>query len=106
MPDAIAYLNGQFLPFATARLAVWDYAVVQGATVTDMVRTFNGEPFRLEQHLRRFAAAREALGIELPESDGRLAEVIREIIARTRPNRSPSQPKSTPPVAAPTRKPA
>lgn len=85
MPPPLAYLNGEFLPLPEARLPVWDYAVVQGATVTDMVRTFAGEPFRLEQHLERFAASRRAVGIELPESDARLAALVREVIARTHP---------------------
>lgn len=85
MPPPLAYLNGEFLPLPEARLPVWDYAVVQGATVTDMVRTFAGEPFRLEQHLERFAASRRAVGIELPECDARLAALVREVIARTHP---------------------
>ncbi len=85
MPPPLAYFNGEFCPLMELRLPVWDYAVVQGATVTDMVRTFAGEPFRLEQHLERFAASRRAVGIELPESDSRLAALVREVIARTHP---------------------
>jgi branched-subunit amino acid aminotransferase/4-amino-4-deoxychorismate lyase len=84
MPDSIAYLNGEYLRFADARLPVWDYAVVQGATVTDMIRTFAGKPFRLEQHLRRFAASRAVLGIELPENDARLAQIVTEVLDRNR----------------------
>lgn len=84
MPDAFAYLNGSYVPYAEAKLPVWDYAVVQGVTVTDMIRTFAGEPFRLEQHLRRFAASREAVGIELLENDSRLTQIVREVITRNR----------------------
>jgi branched-chain amino acid aminotransferase len=78
------YLNGQYVAGDAARLPVWDYAVVQAATVTDMVRTFRGEPFRLPEHLRRFAASREALGLELPEGDRKLAKIVAEVIQRTR----------------------
>ena len=84
VPDAIAYLNGAYVPFAEAQLPVWDYAVVQAATVTDMVRTIGGEPFRLEQHLRRFAASRSRLGISLTESSSRLEKIIREVIDSNR----------------------
>ncbi|MCA9055075.1 MAG: aminotransferase class IV [Planctomycetaceae bacterium] len=84
MSDAIAYLNGQYVRLSEATLPVWDYGVVQAATVTDMVRTFAGEPFRLEQHLRRFAASRAALGITLTESGLRLEKVIREVLSRNR----------------------
>jgi len=76
-----AYLNGDWLPFAEARLAVWDAAVTQGATATDMVRTFNGVPFRLREHLRRFADSLAALGIVLPESVERIGEITAEAAA-------------------------
>ncbi|MFV0442462.1 MAG: aminotransferase class IV [Planctomycetaceae bacterium] len=85
MRDASAYLNGQWIRFDDAQVPVWDHAIVQGATVTDMVRTFGGQPFRLEQHLRRFGASRAALGIELPESDQRLRALASELVDRTRP---------------------
>lgn len=89
MPAPIAYLNGQYVPFTEARLPVWDLSIVQGATVTDMVRTFAGTPFRLEQHLERFAASRRVLGIDLPESDDEISEIVREVIRRTHPHLRP-----------------
>lgn len=85
MSVPLAYLNGQFVPFTEARLPVWDYGVVQGATVTDMVRTFRGELFRAEQHLERFAVGRKTVGITLPESESRLREILQEVLASVRP---------------------
>lgn len=84
MSRADVYLNGEWTPHAAAALPVWDYGVVQGATVTDMVRTFRGEPFQLDEHLDRFRNSREALGIQLPENDVTLSAIVREVISRGR----------------------
>ncbi len=53
MTEPIAYLNGQFIPQSEAKLPVFDAGVVLGATVTEMIRTFGQEPFRLEDHVAR-----------------------------------------------------
>ena len=54
MTSPLAYQNGQFVPAAQLSIPVHDAGFVWGATVTDRARTFNGRPFRLEEHLRRF----------------------------------------------------
>ncbi|MEZ6065077.1 MAG: aminotransferase class IV [Planctomycetaceae bacterium] len=83
MPRAMAYLSGEFLPLEEATVPVWDYGIVQGATVTDMVRTFHGEPFRLESHLARFDRSCQALGIVLPEAQAQLAEIVGDLAGKT-----------------------
>jgi branched-chain amino acid aminotransferase len=49
----IVFLNGRFIPESEARLSIYDMAIVLGATVTEMTRTFNHKPFRLEDHVHR-----------------------------------------------------
>lgn len=51
--EPIAFLNGEFIPQSEARLPVHDAGIVLGATVTEMIRTFAGEPFRLAEHIAR-----------------------------------------------------
>ncbi len=41
---------------------IWDRGVVQGATVTEMIRTFRGVPFRLCDHLSRLRNSLAYLG--------------------------------------------
>ncbi len=53
--EPLAYLRGEFVPYREARLPVWDLGIVQGATVTEALRTFRHVPFRLDEHLRRLA---------------------------------------------------
>lgn len=53
MNEPIAYLNGEFIPQSEAKLPVYDAGVVLGATVTEMIRTFAGQPYKLEEHVAR-----------------------------------------------------
>ena len=47
----IAFLNGELIPSAEAKLPVCDTGIVLGATVTEMIRTFGQQPYRLEDHV-------------------------------------------------------
>lgn len=53
MNEPIAYLKGEFIPQSEAKLPVYDAGIVLGATVTEMIRTFGGLPFKLEEHIAR-----------------------------------------------------
>lgn len=76
----LAYLNGEFVAADEAQLPVWDRGVVQGACVTEMIRTFQRVPFRLEDHLARLRSSLAYLGVFLAESDGELASIIQRLI--------------------------
>ncbi|QDU38828.1 Branched-chain-amino-acid aminotransferase [Maioricimonas rarisocia] len=80
MPDPIAWLNGTLVPFAEARLPVWDLGIVQGATVTDMIRTFRLRPFRLEQHLNRLRRSLAEVGFGISQSDDDLETIVNRLI--------------------------
>ena len=42
------------MPASQAHIAIFDLAIVLGATVTDMTRTMRHKPFRLDDHIDRF----------------------------------------------------
>lgn len=54
MNEAIAYLNGKFVPISECRLTIYDTGIVLGASVTDFLRTFHQRPYRMEDHVGRF----------------------------------------------------
>ncbi len=55
MPEEpLVYLRGEFVPASEAHIAIYDAAVVLGATVTDLERTFNQRLFKLDAHMERF----------------------------------------------------
>lgn len=81
----LAYLNGRYLAVDQAAIPIWDRGVVQAATVTEMIRTFRGVPFRLAEHLSRLRNSLSYLGVSLAESDEKLCEIISQLIASNRP---------------------
>lgn len=64
--EPIAYLKGQFVPASQCVLPVYDLGIVLGAAVTDFLRTFHQQPYRMEQHARRFYRSCKYARIEPP----------------------------------------
>ncbi len=82
MRESIVYLRGGFVPASQAKLNIYDYGIVLGATITDQLRTFRHKPFRLEEHVvRLFESARYArlaLPLSRQETVAKTQELIRE----------------------------
>jgi len=82
MTEAQAYLNGAFIPDSEAKLAVTDLGIVYGASVTEMVRTFQHQLFMLDDHLERLFSALDYLGIESPVALSDLKQVCESLVER------------------------
>lgn len=57
--EPLAALNGRLVPLQQACLSVVDDGIVQGAIVTERIRTFAHRPYLLDEHLQRL---RDSLG--------------------------------------------
>ncbi|WP_437228611.1 aminotransferase class IV [Planctomicrobium sp. SH661] len=75
----IAYLNGEFIPFTQAQLPVFDLGIVQGATVTERLRTVRHQPYQVREHLDRLQASLAAVGWSMPLDMGPLEDVLAEL---------------------------
>ena len=84
MSEPLVYLNGQMMPASQASLSIYDYGIVLGATVTDMLRTFRGIPYRLADHLDRFYRSCTYAGIPPPLSAPELEKVTGELVEHNR----------------------
>ncbi len=62
----IVYLNGQFVPESEAKLSIYDLSVMQSAAAFEMTRSFNGEHFKLQEHLDRLVQSCDLLSIPWP----------------------------------------
>lgn len=81
MSEPIAYLKGEFVPASQCTLPVWDLGIVLGASVTDFLRTFHGNPYRLEDHVERFYRSCKYARIEPPVSIEETYEISRKLIS-------------------------
>jgi branched-subunit amino acid aminotransferase/4-amino-4-deoxychorismate lyase len=80
MPGPLAYFNGSFMPQSDAVLPLNDAGFVQGATVTDLCRTFRLRLFRWADHLRRFRRSCDAARISQPLTDDELTSIAERLV--------------------------
>jgi branched-chain amino acid aminotransferase len=82
MNQPIAFLNGQWIPAASATVSVGDAGFVQGTTIAEQFRTFGGKLFRLQEHLARLAQSLEIVGVDAGMSLDELGRTAEELAAR------------------------
>ena len=59
----IFYLNGKLLPAEKAKISVLDYGFLFGYGLYETIRAYEGQPFRLDNHLARLGFSGDRLGI-------------------------------------------
>jgi branched-chain amino acid aminotransferase len=52
--EMVAYIDGELLPDSEAKISIHDAGFTHGDAVFDTTRTFDGEIFKLSEHLDRF----------------------------------------------------
>ena len=78
--EPIVYLRGQMVPASQAHINIYDLSIVQGASVTDLVRTFRHRPFRLDDHVDRFYRSAKYARINPPLKPDQTIQRINELI--------------------------
>jgi len=74
------YLNGRILLQEDAAISPLDIGLLRGYAVFDLLRTVNGRPFLLAEHLQRLRASADKLGLAVSASDDEIAAVIGELL--------------------------
>ncbi|WP_232367068.1 aminotransferase class IV [Desulfocicer vacuolatum] len=78
----IYYVNGKFVEADKAVIPVDDLAVLRGLGVCDLMRTFNGMPCFLEEHIARLETSAEKIGLTLPWSGETIEKIVLETLER------------------------
>jgi branched-subunit amino acid aminotransferase/4-amino-4-deoxychorismate lyase len=60
-------IDGVEVDDASASISIYDWGVLRGFGVFEVIRAYGGVPFRLEPHLDRLERSAAALGIRLPD---------------------------------------
>jgi len=82
MSELIAFKNGEFMPLSQASVSVMDLGITNGASVTDFLRTFHHEPFRLDDHVDRFFRAAKNAYLDQPYTKEFVKETSCELLRR------------------------
>ncbi len=76
----IVYVDGKFVPWDKAVIPVDDLAVLRGYAVCDIMRTFQGTPYFLDEHIQRLMDSAEKIGITLPWQAGEIKRIVTQVL--------------------------
>lgn len=82
MTTRYIYLNGSIVPADQAAISPFDIGLLRGYAVFDLLRTVDGRPFLLDEHLQRLRESAQHLNLTVPDSDEHIAAVIDELLDR------------------------
>ena len=78
--ERVVYLNGDIIPESQATVSVRDPGFLRGAAAFDTARTFNGEIFKLKEHLDRFYKSMRYLRIDPGMTVDEMADATHRVV--------------------------
>ncbi len=84
MSERIAYLHGQYVVESAAKVSILDRGFLYGDSVYDSSRTFDGNPWRMRDHIDRLYLSCRYARLEPDMSADEMEAVSMELIERNR----------------------
>jgi branched-chain amino acid aminotransferase len=83
--ERVVHLSGELVPESSARISIFDSAIMLGDCVTESTRTFRHRPFRLDDHLTRLYKSLKVCRIDPGLSLPQMREVTLQLLEANRP---------------------
>ncbi len=80
--EPLIYIDGRFYPKSEAKISVYDHGLLYGDGVFEGIRCYNGNVFRLKQHIDRLYDSGRAINLEIPISKKEMTEIVLESIRK------------------------
>src|ERR1700681_982427 len=74
---ATVNVNGRVSDQEHATISIFDHGFLYGEGVYETLRTYNGQPFLFERHMRRLRASAAMLALSVPLSDAEVSARFR-----------------------------
>ncbi|MGC5327965.1 branched-chain-amino-acid transaminase [Brevibacillus sp. SYSU BS000544] len=78
----LIYLNGEFVEKENAKISVYDHGFLYGDGVFEGIRAYNGNVFRLDEHIERLYESALSILLEIPLTQEEMAQAVVETIRR------------------------
>ena len=78
------YFNGDFVPESEARVSIYDSALMFGDMVFEMTRSFNGDQWKLREHLERLYTGIKILRIPLKLGINEMEDAVYQTIEKNK----------------------
>jgi len=79
---SIYYVDGKFVSSQKAVIPVDDLAVLRGYGICDIMRTYRGKPYFLDEHIKRLEQSAASTGIVLPWGKNTIRSIILETLEK------------------------
>lgn len=83
------YLSGEMVPESDAKISVFDSAVMLGDCVTESIRTFCHQPFRLDDHISRLYRSLKVARIDPGHSVDEMRKITLDVLEANKAMMSP-----------------
>ena len=83
MNDGFAWIEGEYVPIAEARIPILDTGFVRSDLTYDVVGVWGGSFFRLDDHLDRLERGCERIRLQSPLNREETVEVLTEVVRRS-----------------------
>lgn len=80
--NALWYINGRWVHPDEATISINDVAVLRGYSAFESLRTYDRQPFHLNEHLERLYRSAAMIDLEIPFTHEYLAALVYEAIER------------------------
>ncbi|MBX0357043.1 branched-chain-amino-acid transaminase [Halobacillus sp. Nhm2S1] len=76
------YMSGEYMKKEEAVVSVYDHGFLYGDGVFEGIRVYEGNIFKLDEHLNRLYDSAKSIMLEIPHSKEELEEIIAETVRR------------------------
>jgi branched-chain amino acid aminotransferase len=83
---SIFYVNGEYVSEEQAMLNARDLSILRGYGAFDFLRTYGGQPFRLDKNIARLRRSCELLELDMAWSDAEIHAIVLETLRRNTSN--------------------
>jgi branched-chain amino acid aminotransferase len=81
-PQPVAFVDGEYVSLGDAKISILDTGFFRSDVVYDVVSTWKGLFFRLDDHVERFLASAGGLRMECPHDAQRIKRILAECVRR------------------------
>src|SRR5215813_8151830 len=81
---AMVNVNGRISDEHEAVISVFDHGFLYGEGIYETLRTYNGQPFLLDRHLRRLRNSGRMIALDIPATDSAIADRFEQTVAAAR----------------------
>jgi branched-chain amino acid aminotransferase len=84
MEDQIIYLNGQFVEKNKAVISVFDHGFLYGDGVFEGIRVYEGNVYKLDEHIRRLYESAHSIMLHIPHSKEQFKDIIVDTVCQNK----------------------